>query len=129
MIIEICMFLIRSLSNFKYIYKTLLNSVIKCKKYTFNLILLDKVFYLNTLKGDDNKLEKWIQLLISETKELMNNYYCIDSAMEKIWDKHYCAIITSDIDIHKLRTTFWEDGFNLLEEYNEEILNRYEEVE
>ena len=128
MIIEICMFLIRSLSNFKYIYKTFLNSVIKCKKYTFNLILLDKVFYLNTLKGDDNKLEKWIQLLITETKELMNNYYCIDSAMEKIWDKHCCAIVTSDIDINKLRTTFWEEGFNLLEEYNKEILNRYEEA-
>lgn len=129
MIIEICMFLIRSLSNFKYIYKTFLNSIIKCKKYTLNLILLDKVFYLNTLKGDDNKLEKWIELLISETKELMNNYYCIDSAMEKIWDKHYYAIVTSNTDIDKLRTTFWEDGFNLLEEYNKEILNRYEEAE
>lgn len=129
MFIEICMFLLRSLNTFKYIYKAFLNSIIKCKIYTFNLILSDKVFYLPNSKGDDKKLEEWIQVLITETKELMNNYYCVDSAMEKTWDRYYCSIVTSDIDVDKLRTAFWEEGFNILEEYNEEILNRYEEAE
>lgn len=130
MFVEICMFLIKGLNNFSYIYNTSINLIKKCKKYTFNLISTDKVFYLNNLKGDGSKLNEYLKILIIESKELMeNDYYSVDSAMQEVWNKHYCSIVKINIDIQKLRTTFWEEGFNILDEFNEKILNKYKEIE
>ena len=79
MFIEICMFLIKSLNNSRYIYNTFINSITNCKKYTFNLLSIDKVFYLNNLKEDSSKLNEYLKILIIEYKELMeNDYYSVN---------------------------------------------------
>lgn len=73
-------------------------------------------------------LVDWKNALVWECKGLIERkYYSVDSAMEKIWDRNYSRIACSDeVDVEELRCLFWNEGFDKLEDFEKEIVERYE---
>lgn len=74
-------------------------------------------------------LEEWERKLVRQSKKLIeDSYYLVDSSMEKIWDKNYDSIACDgEVDIEELRALFWNEGYEELEVFSNEIIESYEE--
>lgn len=73
-------------------------------------------------------LVNWKKALVWECKGLIERrYYSVGTAMGKIWDRNYSRISCSvEIDVEELRFLFWSEGFDELEDFEKEIIDRYE---
>jgi hypothetical protein len=74
--------------------------------------------------------KEWLETLCEEAIILINDGYTVGPAMEKAWDNNYDSIAASSIDfnldIDEVRNLFWDEGFDLIESYEDAIVARYE---
>lgn len=74
-------------------------------------------------------LNEWNRTLIKKSKELLqNDYYTVDTAMNKVWDINYDSITCDDeVEIKELRFLFWSTGHDELDIFNNKIIEKYGE--